>query len=168
MALFLKFLMLISVGLSCAYFIEKYSSLPPSYKDGQYVLKASPFSKFSVIFVWLAATAFAIIIYLALEMDSLNGKFIGSCLVVASILFVVTVPSLIMKIIYDEEKLSVKLFVFSWVYKWKNLKRVREYYSSASGVLILKFSKRLWVGIPTDFVGFSHFETFVYRKSRNI
>ena len=167
-AIFLKLLILVLVGFSFAYFIEKYSSRPPSYKDGQHVLKPSPFSKFLFAFVWLATMGFAIIIYLASEMDGLNSKFIGSCLGIAIILSVVMFPSVTMKVLYDEEKLSVKIFAFSWIYKWENLKRVREYYSSTSGVLILKFNKRLSIGIPTDFIGFNHFENFVYRQSHNI
>jgi len=165
MEIFLRGVLWLSVGFAFAIPTIHYAAKPPIHVEGRYELKPSLWSKFSLVFVW-AVTLFIFYIFQLPTDAETSLKFKAVWASIFTLITVVSISSFTTRISYDNESLYIDGFVKSRKYDWSKLIRVLEYNNIASGILILKFSRRFsWVGIPADYIGFDHLEQFARQRS---
>ncbi|GGX60017.1 hypothetical protein GCM10011309_07290 [Litorimonas cladophorae] len=154
---------LLFVSIVIGYFTMRSAAKPVFYNGDAYELKQSSMSKISLILIWAATLVFFVMFFIALQGEiTMRSNVFWSGIFI--LLVLVTISSLTTKITYDHHTLYIKGLGKPRQYDWSDLTRVYNYNAvSSASVLLLKFKGKSWVGIPTDYEGFDHFQRIARR-----
>lgn len=159
----LRILGLLIVSIVVGYFTMRSAAKPSIYNGETYELRISSTSKAVIVFIWASALVLFALFFKA-SLGDTSIWFIVFWRSIFVFLGLTTTSALTTRITYDNHYLYVEGLLKSRQYDWSNLVRAYEYTNiSSAGVLYLKFKGKFWVGIPTDYEGFDHFQRFAKR-----
>ena len=118
----------------------------------------------TLAFIWLGTIVFAYIFHINFDLQETATDewiFVG----IFAVLILITVPTYLTKILYDEYYLCFESPFGRKVYDWCELEKVAEWGNVSGSMLMLKFSNRFWTGVSAMYEGYDELERLVYRKS---
>lgn len=164
MEIFIRISAVLAAGVIFGLLTLRSAGKRPKLNHGRYELSMGLSSKLGLALCWIVFLGLFYIFYNAGDPRP-GTTFVLFWSVLLFVLSRVTISALTTKISYDNEYLYIDKIGRSKYYEWSSLERVFTYELSTGGSLILKFTKRFWVGVPTDYVGFDQFERFARLRS---